>query len=138
MAEALGATGTAQVVDLGANGGNEFTPAYAIYENGRPARLALVNFMNDPSGASAYTAVLSIGGGETGQPGGTPGQVWVKYLLAQSVAQKGAYTWAGQVCHIKFYFTQKRRNADSILPIRPSAPHLPPMAALWAKSVLMS
>ena len=98
MAEALGATGTAQVVDLGANGANEFTPAYAIYENGRPARIALINFMNDPSGASAYTAVVSIGGGETGQPGGTPGQVWVKYLLAESVAQKGGYTWAGQVC----------------------------------------
>lgn len=78
MAEALGTTGTAQVVDLAANGGNEYTPAYAIYENGRPARVLVTNFVNDPSGASAITVGIQVGGGDTGQPASSPGRVWVK------------------------------------------------------------
>ena len=97
MAEALGTTGTAQVVDLFANDANVLTPAYAIYENGRPARVLVTNFMNDPSGAHAITVNIQVGGGETGQEPQSPGRVWVKYLLAQSVSQKGDFTWAGQV-----------------------------------------
>jgi len=55
-----------------------------------------MNFVTDPSGASTYTAVISIGGGSTGQGNATPSQVKVKYLLADSVSSKGAFTWAGQ------------------------------------------
>ncbi|KAG6810056.1 hypothetical protein H0H92_013528 [Tricholoma furcatifolium] len=96
MAETLGPSNISQVLDLGANAGSIYTPAYAIYENGNPVRVALINFVSDPTGASDLSVSISIGGGDTGQPGATPAQVKVKYLLASSVSQKGNYTWAGQ------------------------------------------
>jgi hypothetical protein len=80
MSEALGATNTSQVLDLSANTGNQFTPAYAIYENGTPTRVALFNYVTDSSGNSALTASIAIGGGQTGQPNGTPAEVKVKYV----------------------------------------------------------
>ncbi|KIK77729.1 glycoside hydrolase family 79 protein [Paxillus rubicundulus Ve08.2h10] len=89
VAEALGPSNKSQVLDLQMNGGNEFTPGYAIYENGQPTRLALINFVNDASGANDYTASISIAGA-------TPAQVKVKYLSAASVVQKYNFTWAGQ------------------------------------------
>lgn len=89
MAETLGPTNTAQVVDLQANAENIFTPAFAIYENGVPARVALFNFMTDPSGANTYTATIQI-------TGGTLASVQVKYLSAPSVAEKTNVSWAGQ------------------------------------------
>lgn len=97
MAEALGDTNTSQIVDLQANGGNIYTPGYGIYEQGSLARVALFNFITDSSGQSTYTATISVGGGQTGQPNGTPAQVTVKYFLASSVAEKFNVTWAGQV-----------------------------------------
>ncbi|TCD66252.1 hypothetical protein EIP91_001615 [Steccherinum ochraceum] len=96
MAETLGNTNTSQLIDLNANSGNIYTPAYAIYEKGSLARVALFNYITDPSGASSYTATISIGGGQTGQPNGNPSQVTVKYLVAPSVAEKTNITWAGQ------------------------------------------
>ncbi len=78
MAEALGASNTSQILDLNANTGNEFTPAYAIYENGNPVRVALFNYITDPTGGSTYTASIAIGGGETGQSNVTPATVKVK------------------------------------------------------------
>ncbi|KAF8888693.1 hypothetical protein CPB85DRAFT_1334395 [Mucidula mucida] len=96
MAEALGASNTSQILDLNANTGNEFTPAYAIYENGNPVRVALFNYITDPTGGSTYTASIAIGGGETGQSIMTPATVKVKYLAADSVSQKGNFMWAGQ------------------------------------------
>lgn len=51
-------------------------PVYAIYEKGTLSRVALINYLSDPSGNSDYTAVLSVGG--NGQPNGTPAQVKVK------------------------------------------------------------
>ncbi|KAF9003830.1 hypothetical protein BDZ89DRAFT_967337 [Hymenopellis radicata] len=96
MAEALGASNTSQILDLDANAGNVYTPAYAIYENGDPVRVALFNYITDPTGGSTYTASIAIGGGETGQGNATPATVKVKYLAADSVSQKGNFTWAGQ------------------------------------------
>ncbi|KAI0255534.1 hypothetical protein BJV78DRAFT_1151513 [Lactifluus subvellereus] len=93
MAEALGPSNASQIVDLTTN---IYTPIYAIYENGSPTKVALFNFVTDPSGVSTYTAVISIGGGSTGQSNATPSQVQVKYLLAESVSAKGNFTWAGQ------------------------------------------
>lgn len=78
MAEVLGPSNASQVVDLSANNGEKFTPAYAIYENGVPTKVALFNFVTDPSGGTNITASISIGGGETGQPSSTPAQVKVK------------------------------------------------------------
>lgn len=78
MAEALGPSNNSQIMDLNANSGNIFTPAYAIYEGGNPVRVALFNYITDPSGASDYTAAISVGGGDTGQEGITPETVKVK------------------------------------------------------------
>ncbi|KAI8996272.1 glycoside hydrolase superfamily [Trametes punicea] len=96
IAEALGTTNTSRVVDLSANGGNEFTPAYAIYEEQALARIALVNYMNSQDGVGNYTVELSIGGVQVGEPNDTPTQVKVKYLLAPSVSEKEQITWANQ------------------------------------------
>ncbi|KAI8996273.1 hypothetical protein BD414DRAFT_477356 [Trametes punicea] len=96
VAEALGQTNTSRVLDLQANGGNVFTPAYAIYENDALARVVLVNFMTEQNGQGAYTATISVGGGQTGEPNGTPSQVRVKYLVAPSVSEKNNITWANQ------------------------------------------
>ncbi|KAJ7493667.1 glycoside hydrolase family 79 protein [Mycena latifolia] len=95
-AEAIGPSNTTQVMDLNANGGNEFTPGYAIYESGNPVRVALFNYITDPTGTSDVTAVISVAQGSAGGGGATPTQVKVKYLQATSVSQKGSYTWAGQ------------------------------------------
>jgi hypothetical protein len=55
-----------------------FTPAYAIFENGAPVRLVLLNYVSDPSGASDYTATISIGGSAINQDNATPAQIQVK------------------------------------------------------------
>ncbi|CAL1698442.1 unnamed protein product [Somion occarium] len=96
VAETLGRTNASKVIDLQANTGDIHTPAYAIYENDKIARLALFNYVSDSTGASDSTVAIAIGGGETGQPNGTPASVKVKYLLAPSVSDKQNVTWAGQ------------------------------------------
>lgn len=75
MAEVLGPHNASQVSDITQNIN---TPIYAIYEKGAPTKIALFNFVTDPSGASTYNAVISIGGGSTGQSNATPSQVQVK------------------------------------------------------------
>lgn len=97
VAETLGSSNVAQVIDLGANANNIYTPAYAIYENGNPMRVALFNFITDPSGASNYTAQIAVGGGNTGQANASPTSVAVRYFVAPSVSSKGNFTWANQV-----------------------------------------
>ncbi|KZV69145.1 glycoside hydrolase family 79 protein [Peniophora sp. CONT] len=89
MAEVLGSSNQSRVADLNMNGGQPLTPGYAIYEGDVPTKVALLNYIDDPSGAQAYTAQISIGGA-------SPSSVRVKRLSASSVSQKGNYTWAGQ------------------------------------------
>ncbi|KIJ61729.1 glycoside hydrolase family 79 protein [Hydnomerulius pinastri MD-312] len=90
VAELMGPSGKSQIIDLNANGGNEFTPGYAVYESGKLVKLALFNYVTDPTGASTYTATLSI---DTG----VPSQIKVKYLESSSVSNKAEnITWAGQ------------------------------------------
>ncbi|KAJ7603688.1 glycoside hydrolase family 79 protein [Mycena polygramma] len=96
VAEAFGTSNQSRIIDLQMNGNNSFTPGYAIYDGGVLARLALINYVSDSTGASAYTASFAIGGGTTGQANGTPAQVKVKYLVAPSVSSKDNITWAGQ------------------------------------------
>ena len=72
VAEAFGSSNASQIVDLFANDNNIFTPAYGIYENGNLARVALFNYVTDPSGASTYTASISVANGAV------PSQVSVK------------------------------------------------------------
>lgn len=78
MSEILGPSNASQVVDLFANSANIYTPAYAIYENGNPTKVALFNYVTDSSGATDYTAVIAIGGGDSGQTAATPSSVKVK------------------------------------------------------------
>jgi hypothetical protein len=59
VAEALGRSNTSQVQDTLVNYGNPQTPAYAIYENGAPARVAAFNYMDDGGNGTA-TSTLSI------------------------------------------------------------------------------
>lgn len=59
----LGTSGKAQVLDLNANDGNGYTPAYAVYEDGAPSRVALFNYMTDASGAHDYTASVPVPAG---------------------------------------------------------------------------
>ncbi|KAH9886696.1 glycoside hydrolase family 79 protein [Cubamyces lactineus] len=102
VAEALGKTNTSQVKDLFPNNGNDQTPAYAIYENGNLARMALINYMTDPSGANDYTATIYVGGSGFNEPNGVPASVKVKYLLAPSTSEKDNVTWAGQTLGGRF------------------------------------
>ncbi|KAK7684490.1 hypothetical protein QCA50_012437 [Cerrena zonata] len=85
IAETLGRTNTSRLIDLGANDGNVFTPGYGIYENDKLARVALFNYVNDPTGASDLSVSINVGGGQTGQPNGVPESVKVKYVLMNSV-----------------------------------------------------
>lgn len=72
IAEAFGKSNTSQVFDVEANAGNEFTPAYSIYENGELSKVALINFLDDKTGASDIVASITVPGG------GVPGTVSVK------------------------------------------------------------
>jgi hypothetical protein len=62
VSEIFGTSKTGQIIDLSANSANQFTPAYAIYDGGVPTKVAMFNYITDPSGASTYSAVISIGG----------------------------------------------------------------------------
>lgn len=96
-AEFFGMSNVTQITDFfGADPNMLHTPAYAAYENGNFVRLALFNYMDDPTGNSDYTATVSVGGSQTGEGPVTPASVQVKYLLAPSVASKSNITWANQ------------------------------------------
>ncbi|KAJ7167195.1 glycoside hydrolase family 79 protein [Mycena crocata] len=90
MAEAMGASNQTQVLDLPIAGNSPFTPIYGIYENGVPVRVAIFNYVDDASGATDVHAVISMSGAPM------PAEVKVKYLAAETVVQKGGFTWAGQ------------------------------------------
>ncbi|KAF7322011.1 Glyco-hydro-79C domain-containing protein [Mycena kentingensis (nom. inval.)] len=96
MAEAMGPSNTSQVLDMAGiiDGISDKTPVYGIYEDGVPKRVAIINYIDDPSGANTVNAVISLANSDGTQT--TPASVKVKYLLASSVVQKGNYTWAGQ------------------------------------------
>ncbi|KAI4522012.1 glycoside hydrolase family 79 protein [Schizophyllum commune Loenen D] len=90
LSEALGSTGTAQVVDLQGNNGNIYTPQYAVYENGKLARVALFNYVTDANGGNDYTATI--------RADGLPGNAKVKYLQGGEggVAAIKNFKYAGQ------------------------------------------
>ncbi|KZV93376.1 hypothetical protein EXIGLDRAFT_768147 [Exidia glandulosa HHB12029] len=91
VAEALGSSDSARVIDLNPNDGNVYTPAYGIYDSqGNPEKVLLMNYMTDETGASDYTAQISVGAA------GGPQKAWVRYVSAPSVAWKGNITIGGQ------------------------------------------
>jgi hypothetical protein len=65
-----------------------------IYENGVPVRVAIVNYLDDPTGASTLHGVISIAGTTM------PSRVKVKYLAATTVVQEGGFTWANQARYL--------------------------------------
>ncbi|KDR78253.1 hypothetical protein GALMADRAFT_119254 [Galerina marginata CBS 339.88] len=111
MAEALGPTNTSQVMDLQANNNNNFSPAYGIWENGALARVVLINFVSDPSGASEINVALSL------TDANMPDTVQVKYLLAPSVSQKGNFTWANQTFGDNFSSDGRPVGTEVIKPV---------------------
>ncbi|CAK5262555.1 unnamed protein product [Mycena citricolor] len=114
IAEAFGKSNQSQIIDLQTNSNNIYTPAYAIYDGGVLARLALFNYVSDPSGASDYTMSFAIGGGSTGQANGTPAQVKVKYLLAPSVSTQDNITWAGQTFGSAFASDGRMQGTEQV------------------------
>ncbi|KAI0774365.1 glycoside hydrolase family 79 protein [Fomes fomentarius] len=114
VAEALGKTNNSQVKDIFPNDANDLTPGYAIYENGKFARLALINYMTDPSGANDYTATVNVGGDNFGEANGVPASVKVKYLRAASVSEKDNITWAGQTLGGRFQSDGRWQGEESI------------------------
>ncbi|KAG8865302.1 hypothetical protein FRB96_000192 [Tulasnella sp. 330] len=88
VAETFGSSNASQIVDM--NLPSEFRPGYAIYEDGLPTRVALINYASDDTGASDYDAVIQIAGTTV------PNHVNVRYLSAPSVSEKYNITWAGQ------------------------------------------
>lgn len=127
-----------QVVDLFANAGSDYTPGYAIYENGSPERVVLINFMDDPTGASDVVANVLVDGGNSGRPAATPSSVTVKYvpltlnaerlcllcpqkyryLFADSVSEKFNITWAGQTMGGQFESDGRIRGQLDIVTIK--------------------
>ena len=97
VAELMGQSNTTQLKDMAANAANDQTPAYAVFEDGKFSKMALLNYMTDPSGANDYTATIYVGGSGWNEPNGVPAQVKVKYLLAPSTSEKFNITWANQV-----------------------------------------
>ncbi|KAH9929433.1 glycoside hydrolase family 79 protein [Fomitopsis serialis] len=114
VAEALGSSNTSRVIDLNANNGSIYTPAYAIYENNALARLALFNYVSDASGASNVTATISIDGGRMGEQVSTPQTVKIKYLAAESVAVKENITWAGQTLGSRFEVDGRLKGGENV------------------------
>ncbi|KAL7419236.1 hypothetical protein Q5752_006073 [Cryptotrichosporon argae] len=88
VAEALGSSNASQVVDMLQSADDMYNPVYAIYENGAPTRAVLFNYVTDASGASDYTATISLPS--------TPTNATVRYLRAPSVTEQYNITWAGQ------------------------------------------
>ncbi|KAH8831859.1 glycoside hydrolase family 79 protein [Flagelloscypha sp. PMI_526] len=96
MSEVMGTTNTSRILDLNANNGDAMTPAYIVYENDKPSKLGLFNYMDKAGGNAELTVSFAIGGSGVQEANGTPSSVKVKYLLSNSVADKGNFTWAGQ------------------------------------------
>lgn len=99
VAEAFGKSNASQIIDL--NLPSEYQPGYAIYENGVPTRVALINFVTDASGASDFNGVISFNGGTV------PDHVAVRYLEAPSVSEKFNIKWCAASsfvrCGHRFY-----------------------------------
>ena len=117
MTEIMGRNNQSQVLWLNANEGNPSTPGYAIYENGTPTKVALFNFLNDPSGAHGLNVTISIGGGNTGQSTGTPPSVRVKYLLAGEITTKDNITWAGQSLGANFKSDGRLQGEEKVVTV---------------------
>jgi hypothetical protein len=124
IAEAFGKTNTSQIIDLRANENNQNTPGYAIFERGQLSKVALFNYIDDPSGANDLNVALTVNGGVPASVnvkyvflflersgcvlGGIYADGWFiyRYLEGISVNEKNNITWAGQVrTHTSYHST---------------------------------
>ncbi|KAF8056971.1 glycoside hydrolase family 79 protein [Lyophyllum atratum] len=94
VAEVFGKSNVSQIVDTSNNG--IYTPSYAIYDNGVLSKVALLNYMDDSTGAHDIMGTITVNGGQV------PAEVHVKYFEASSVSVKTNITWAGQTFGNKF------------------------------------
>ncbi len=112
VAEALGSSNVSQIVDLNADNGNIFAPAYAVYEKGAPTRLVLFNYVDDNTGASTYQATINMNGSSL-----LSNTVQVRYFSATTVAEKYDITWAGQTLGSSFASDGRLSGNVSTVPI---------------------
>ena len=117
MTEIMGRSNQSQVLWLNVTDGNPSTPGSAIYENGTPMGVALFNFLNGLSGANDLNVIISIGGGQTGQPASTPPSVRVKYLLANEVTTKVNFTWASQTLGANFKSDGRLQGQEKVVTV---------------------
>lgn len=110
LAETFGKSNTGRIVDLNPNEGNPYTPAYAIYENNALSKVALFNYVDDPSGASDLSVTIAL-------PAGAPANIRVKYLAGVSVAQKQNISWAGQTFGNRFQVDGRLKGDLNIVSI---------------------
>ncbi|KAF8651053.1 hypothetical protein AX16_004916 [Volvariella volvacea WC 439] len=110
ISEVFGPTNTSRIIDLLGNDANPLTPQYAIYENDRLARVALFNYITDPSGANDYVATITVEGGQV------PAEVRVKYLEADTVSTKDI-RWAGQTFGPKFTVDGRLKGTLNVVTI---------------------
>ncbi|KDR78212.1 hypothetical protein GALMADRAFT_138334 [Galerina marginata CBS 339.88] len=111
LAEAFGKTNTSQIIDLFGNGGNLLTPSYALYEKGTLSKVALFNYVDDKTGASASQVTLNL------PAGGVPATVQVKYLSATTLVTKDNITWAGQTLGNQFEVDGRFKGALNVTTI---------------------
>lgn len=117
VAEAMGSSNVSQVLDLNLNAddngaANPYTPGYVVYENGQPARVVLINYMDDGgTGTGAYTGYIHIGGID-GLADTTPTSVTVRYLTGNSVSDKFNISWAGQNAGDDYWMSDGRLQGE--------------------------
>ena len=73
-----------------------YHPSYLVYDGETPARIALFNFISDPSGASDSQVTLNFNNTAA------PTSVSVRYLRAPEVEEQYNITWAGQTMGTSF------------------------------------
>ncbi|KAG6907147.1 hypothetical protein DXG01_010322 [Tephrocybe rancida] len=110
VAEVFGKSNVSQIVDTSNNG--LFTPSYAIYDNGALSKVALFNFMDDPSGGHDITGIITVDGGQV------PAEVYVKYFSASSVSVRTGLTWAGQTLGDRFKVDGRLKGDQNVVKIQ--------------------
>jgi hypothetical protein len=73
-----------------------YHPSYLVYDGDTPSRIALFNFISDPSGASDSQVTLNFNNTAA------PASVSVRYLRAPEVEEQYNITWAGQTMGTSF------------------------------------
>ncbi|KAF8079214.1 glycoside hydrolase family 79 protein [Lyophyllum atratum] len=126
VAEIFGKSNVSQIVDTSNNG--IYTPSYAIYDNGVLSKVALLNFIDDSTGAHDIMGTITVNGGQV------PSEVHVKYFEASSVSVKRNITWAGQTFGNKYEVDGRLKGEVNItkIPCNHNLCHIPLKAPSFA------